>query len=98
VVGWLDGAEAGQLEHAELEDRLEVAGRDLLRRLFQDHLDLRAQREARLGEVVDVHGIRHGTVEDGHARSLGTVFGQVTVSRLASGTAVITTCIRATQC
>jgi len=83
VVGWLDGAEAGQLEHAELEDRLEVAGRDLLRRLFQDHLDLRAQREARLGEVVDVHGIRHGTVEDGHARSLGTVFGQVTVSRLA---------------
>ena len=61
VVGWLDGAEAGQLEHAELEDRLEVAGRDLLRRLFQDHLDLRAQREARLGEVVDVHGIRHGT-------------------------------------
>jgi len=83
VVGWLDGAEAGELEHAELEDRLEVAGRDLLRRLLQDHLDLRAEREARLSEVVDVGGVRHGTVEDGHARRLGTVFGQVTVSRLA---------------
>jgi len=83
VVGWLRAAEAGELEHAELEDRLEVAGRDLLRRLLQDHLDLRAQREARLADVVDVHGVRHGTVEDGHGRRLGTVFGPVTVSRLA---------------
>lgn len=83
VVSWLDGAEAGELEHAELEDRLEVAGRDLLRRLLQDHLDLRAQREARLEEVVDVDGVRHGTVEDGHIRRLGTVFGQVAVPRRA---------------
>jgi len=83
VVDWLDGAEAGELEHAELEDHLEVAGRDLMRRLLQDHLDLRAQREARLAEVVDVHGVRHGTVEDGHIRGLGTVFGQVSVPRLA---------------
>jgi len=83
VVGWLGAAEAGELEHAELEDRLEVAGRDRLRRLLQDHLDLRAQREARLADVVDVHGVRHGTVEDGHGRRLGTVFGPVTVSRLA---------------
>ena len=83
VVGWLGAAEAGELEHAELEDRLEVAGRDLLRRLLQDHLDLRAQREARLADVVDVHGVRHGMVEDGHGRRLGTVFGPVTVSRLA---------------
>jgi len=83
VVDWLDGAEAGELEHAELEDHLEVAGRDLMRRLLQDHLYLRAQREARLAEVVDVHGVRHGTVEDGHIRGLGTVFGQVSVPRLA---------------
>ena len=67
VVDWLDGAEAGELEYADLED----------------HLDLRAQREARLAEVVDVHGVRHGTVEDGHIRGLGTVFGQVAVPRLA---------------
>ncbi|MGH8826926.1 MAG: hypothetical protein ACRDVZ_04840 [Jiangellaceae bacterium] len=65
------------------DDRLKVAGRDLLRRLLQDHLDMRAQREARLEEVVDVHGVRHGSVEAGHIRRLGTVFGQVDVSRLA---------------
>jgi len=38
VLGWLDAADAGALEHAELERRLEDAGRELLRRLLQDHL------------------------------------------------------------
>ncbi len=44
MVGWLDGAEAGELEHAELEDRLQVAGRDLLRRLSSLHQPSRRVR------------------------------------------------------
>jgi len=32
------------LSHAEMEERLTVQGRDLLRQLYQDHLDLRAER------------------------------------------------------
>jgi transcriptional regulator GlxA family with amidase domain len=48
VVAWLDGAVSARLSHAELEEQLQVDGRQLLRQLLQDHLDVRAQREQRL--------------------------------------------------
>jgi hypothetical protein len=83
MVGFLGGGQAGALEHGELEDRLVTEGRELLRQLYQDHLDLRAEREVRLGHVVDAHGVARGAVEAGHGRTLATVFGEVTVTRLA---------------
>ncbi len=82
IVGWLAGAEAGSSAHGELEGDLDRQGRDLLRRLLQDHLDLRAQREER-AEVTDADGVTHGSVEAGHTRPLTTVFGTVAVDRLA---------------
>jgi len=82
IAGWLEGTESASLSHAELEDDLDRRGRELLRRLLQDHLDLRAGREARL-EVGDVDGIAHRSVEAGHTRALSTVFGAVSVERLA---------------
>lgn len=83
ILGWLEGDEATGSDHAELERRLEVDGRELLRQLLQDHLDLRAHREIRLDGVVDAAGVDRGAVEAGHERTLATVFGQVTVRRLA---------------
>src|SRR6266545_4817287 len=56
MVSWLDGEESAGCTHAELEVRLQVDGRELLRQLLQDHLDLRAQREPRLTEVVGADG------------------------------------------
>ena len=41
IEGWLSGGEAAALAHAELEERLGERGRELLRLLHQDHLDLR---------------------------------------------------------
>jgi hypothetical protein len=41
LVGLLDGEEAVGLAHFDLEQRLESDGRELLRQLFQDHLDVR---------------------------------------------------------
>jgi hypothetical protein len=55
IVGWLEGTEAASLSHGELEDDLDRRGRELLRRLLQDHLDLRAAREERV-EVIDADG------------------------------------------
>ena len=80
---WLGGAGAAGLSHAELEAQLDAAGRKLLCQLFQDHLDLRAATERRCEEVVDVDGICRGRTERGHARTLATVFGDVTVTRIA---------------
>jgi len=47
ITGWLDGAAAAGLTAAELEDRVQADGRDLLRQLSPDHLDLRSAREQR---------------------------------------------------
>ena len=70
IVGWLEGTDAGSLTHGELEDDLDRRGRQLLLRLLQDHLDLRARQEQRT-DVVDHDGVRHGSVEAGHHRTLG---------------------------
>ena len=82
VIAFLDGATGAALSHAEMEERLTVQGRDLLRQLYQDHLDLRAEREGRV-DVVEVGGADLARVEPGHRRALQTVFGVVQVHRLA---------------
>lgn len=79
---WLESDQAAALSHAELEQAVGTNGREVLRQFFQDHLDLRAQREQRL-EVVDARGVAHPRVEAGHHRALTTVFGEVDVERLA---------------
>jgi hypothetical protein len=79
----LGGSEAMGLEHAELEERLQVRGREVMRCLFQDHLDLRAVRERRAEEVAGADEVARRNVERGHTRGLLTVFGQVSVERMA---------------
>jgi hypothetical protein len=80
---WLAGQVAAALTHAELEDHLQARGRELLRRLFQDHLDLRATREQRRTDVAGADGVPRTRAETGHSRPLTTVFGPVTVPRMA---------------
>jgi hypothetical protein len=53
VLTWLEGRQAGDLAHFELGARLQADARELFRRLFQDHLDLRAAREQRIELVTD---------------------------------------------
>ena len=83
LVSFMDGTDAAGLDHAGLEERLDRDGRELLRRLLDDHLALRAVREQRLESVVGEDGVTRGRVEADHRRVLGTVFGKVTVSRMA---------------
>ena len=61
MLAFLDEAEAAAVSHADLEERLQADAPELFRRLYQDHLDLRAQREAR----ITVHGV------DGVSRTRG---------------------------
>ncbi|MGH8303154.1 MAG: ISKra4 family transposase, partial [Steroidobacteraceae bacterium] len=78
-----EGPEAAALAHAELEDQLDARGRELLRKMLQDHLSLRALSEVRAQDVTDADGVVHGAVEAGHRRPLTTIFGKVDVERLA---------------
>lgn len=82
VAGFLEGRGAGGLTHAQLEDELAGRGRELLRQLMQDHLALRAAREARV-VVRAADGAPRSTVETARPRQLATVFGEVTHTRMA---------------
>jgi hypothetical protein len=83
------GAEgAARLGHAELEDLLETRGRELLRQLLQDHLDLRQVREERAvrahpAPVTGTDGVTRRAIETGHQRLLASIFGTVVVGRCA---------------
>ncbi len=83
LTGWLSGEQARGLEHGQLEQRLEQGGRELIRTLLQDHLDLRCDQERRLELVVGADGTRRANVERSHGRAVETVFGEVEVKRLA---------------
>jgi hypothetical protein len=83
VCAFLGGATAAELTHSELEARLTVDLREVVRQLYQDHLDLRAAKEQRLCDVVGARAAHYGAVETDHVRPLETVFGGVTVTRLA---------------
>lgn len=83
LVGFLSGAESEALTHGELETRLATEGRELLRQLLQDHLDLRASRERRAASVIDAEGVTHKAIEADHRRGLATIVGEVSVARLA---------------
>ena len=81
--GWMASEEAAGLQHGELEEQLDVRGRELLRRLFQDRLDLTAAREVRRHDVTGEDGVVRARAERGRTRPLVTKFGQVIVSRIA---------------
>jgi hypothetical protein len=83
IAGWLRGAESAGLTQAELDEQLEARGREMLRLLEQDHLDLRAAREQRLARVTGSDGVARTRAEAGHGRTVASVFGPVVVSRIA---------------
>jgi hypothetical protein len=80
---WLASEEAAGLQHADLEEQLDVRGRELLRRLFQNRLDVSAAREVRRYDVAGEDGVVRTRAERGRTRPLMTKFGQVSVSRIA---------------
>ncbi len=76
----LGGEEAGAMTHSDLERELETEGRELLRLMFQEHLDLRSPGEA-AGPVRDAQGTERSPTRL-HERTLGSIFGPVEVRRV----------------
>jgi hypothetical protein len=76
----LSSADTMRMTHGELERYMERDGFELLRLLFQDHLDLRGPGEAQ-GDVVGSDGVRrpHVRLLD---RRLKIVFGTVLAGRM----------------
>jgi hypothetical protein len=83
LVAVLADPQGGRMTHAQMEDQLIVLSRELLQVLHQDSLDLREARERRREPVTGSDEVRRGIVERGHDRGLASVFGKVTVTRMA---------------
>jgi hypothetical protein len=81
----LVNAEVGAMSHSALEELIRCDGMELMRRLLQDHLSLRAVQERERGLTGPVVGA--DDVQRTHQRSterqLMSVFGPVRVPRLA---------------
>jgi hypothetical protein len=71
------------MTHSELENFLNVDGREILRRIFQGYIDERGPG-AVAEPVVDANGQEH-THQRLQSRSLQTIFGEVTLDRQGYG-------------
>lgn len=81
---FLRSEEACSLTHSDLERKLEVEGRELMRLLLQAHLDVRRPGAA-TGPVSDADGVVRARAQI-HTRGLESIFGTVTVARTGYGT------------
>jgi hypothetical protein len=85
LVEQLQAARTLGMEHGEVEGLLSEQGTELLRRLLQGHLDVRAARERRVEQVVGVDEVARRHVRPGCQRALMSLFGEVTVTRIGYG-------------
>lgn len=83
ITSFLESDDAMTLTHSELETRLEREGRELMRLLYQDHVDARGGGPA-AEAVVCAEGVERTHVRM-RERTLRTVFGPVEVARFAYG-------------
>jgi hypothetical protein len=75
--------ETARMTHAEVERLLEAEGTELLRRMYQGHLDARGAGEVE-AEVIGSEGVErtHARISE---RGLVTIFGRVRVARMGYG-------------
>lgn len=90
LVSTLASDPARDMVHDELAELLEQQGRELLRKLMQDHLDLRARKEETAARISTGQPTVRGPEghprtwrETHHPRLLTSVFGPVRVTRIA---------------
>jgi hypothetical protein len=84
IVGYLDSKETSGMTHSELERALEKKGRELMRKLMQEHLNNRGPGQSEDPFVEGADGVVRSCVRL-QERELETVFGTVSVERAGYG-------------
>ena len=85
LVDRLQSEEMAGMEHGEIEELIRADGMELLRRLLQGHLNLRAAREVKRSGVEGTDGVIRPHCRKACRRNLMSVFGLVEVQRLGYG-------------
>lgn len=86
LVNKLSSKDSNGWEHGELERYINISGTELLRRLFQGHLDLRYASEDYQNEVVGSDGEKRPHRRKQTQRKLETLFGEVVLKRVGYST------------
>ena len=84
IVDYLDAKETSAMTHSELERELEKKGRELMRKLLQEHLDNRSPGRCDDPPVQGADGVVRSRVRL-QQRELETVFGTVSIQRAGYG-------------
>jgi hypothetical protein len=85
MVTSLRSSQSQPSDHGQIEQFLDIEGRELLRRMFQGYLDHRAETEPDWGELEGHDHIIRTHRRQGAQRHLETLFGDVIVSRRSYG-------------
>jgi hypothetical protein len=83
---YLMSIEAQRLEHGDIESYVQHEGTELLRRLFQAHLDLRGALEERQSDVIGSDEETRPHLRQRCRRQIESLFGEVVVTRLGYST------------
>ena len=84
IVDYLGAKETSAMTHSELERELEKKGRELMRKLLQEHLDNRSPGRCDDPPVLGADGVVRSRVRL-QQRELETVFGTVSIQRAGYG-------------
>jgi hypothetical protein len=84
IVDYLNSKETSGMTHSELERELEKKGRELMRKLLQEHLDKRSPGQCDDTPVQGADGVARSRMRV-QQRELETVFGTVSVQRAGYG-------------
>ncbi len=82
IISLMESGEMQRAEHGEVEKVVWTEGFELMRRLFQGHLDLRSAMEPLRESVKGADRVTRTHRREGCTRSLESLFGEVTVTRI----------------
>lgn len=83
LVRRMKSEEVSQMDHSALEKLVNQEGREILRQLYQDHLDLRASKEEKLEGIQGSDSKYRNHRREGERKKLRVLFGDVEVTRIS---------------
>lgn len=82
MIKYLDSSSIEGCDHGKIEQYINEEGHELLRRLFQGHLDSKAESEERYSHVLSPQGKSLNHIRCNTKRKMTSLFGTVVVTRL----------------
>lgn len=82
LIKQLQSEHHAESEHGDIEKFINKEGQEILRRLLQGWLDLKATHEEKRGSINSVSGDKLNHVRVGTSRPINSLFGKVTATRI----------------